>query len=55
VYPLTIIELLRGTADGGKWLATGSADGIVKVWDLRRGRRLAGSCIMHMNVYPIVS
>lgn len=30
---------------GGKWLATGSADEIVKVWDLRRRKELGG--LMH--------
>ena len=31
--------------EGGKWLATGSADEIVKVWDLRRRKEIGG--LMH--------
>lgn len=30
---------------GGKWLATGSADEIVKVWDLKRKKEIGG--LMH--------
>ncbi|KAF9067183.1 WD40-repeat-containing domain protein, partial [Rhodocollybia butyracea] len=33
------------TSPGGKWLATGSADEIVKVWDLKRRKEIGG--LMH--------
>lgn len=36
---------------GGKWLATGSEDEIVKVWDLRR-RKEVGGLSQHQGVYP---
>jgi WD40 repeat protein len=36
---------------GGKWLATGSEDEFIKVWDLRR-RKEVGSLSQHTGMFP---
>ncbi|THH27404.1 hypothetical protein EUX98_g6782 [Antrodiella citrinella] len=42
---ISCIKAVAASPDGGKWLATGSADEIVKVWDLRRRKEIGG--LMH--------
>lgn len=47
IFPahVSCIKAVAASPDGGKWLATGSADEIVKVWDLRRRKEIGG--LMH--------
>lgn len=39
------IKAVAASPNGGKWLATGSADEVIKVWDLRRKKEIGG--LMH--------
>ncbi|KIK63233.1 hypothetical protein GYMLUDRAFT_41562 [Collybiopsis luxurians FD-317 M1] len=39
------IKSVAASPGGGKWLATGSADEIIKVWDLKRRKEIGG--LMH--------
>lgn len=47
IFPahVSCIKAVAASPQGGKWLATGSADEIVKVWDLRRKKEIGG--LMH--------
>ncbi|PSS35351.1 hypothetical protein PHLCEN_2v1688 [Hermanssonia centrifuga] len=47
IFPahISCIKSIAASPQGGKWLATGSADEIVKVWDLRRRKEIGG--LMH--------
>ncbi|KAJ7138804.1 WD40-repeat-containing domain protein [Mycena filopes] len=47
IFPahVSCIKAVAASPHGGKWLATGSADEIVKVWDLRRRKEIGG--LMH--------
>ncbi|KAK7031612.1 glycosyltransferase family 39 protein, partial [Favolaschia claudopus] len=47
IFPahVSCIKAVAASPHGGKWLATGSADEIVKVWDLRRRKEVGG--LMH--------
>lgn len=47
IFPahVSCIKKVAASPSGGKWLATGSADEIVKVWDLRRRKEIGG--LMH--------
>lgn len=47
IFPahVSCIKTVAASPTGGKWLATGSADEIVKVWDLRRKKEIGG--LMH--------
>ena len=44
IFPahVSCIKSVAVSPQGGKWLATGSADEIIKVWDLRRRKELGG-------------
>lgn len=44
IFPahMSCIRAVAASPDGGKWLATGSADEIIKVWDLRRRKEIGG-------------
>lgn len=44
IFPahVSCIKAVAASPKGGKWLATGSADEIVKVWDLRRRKEIGG-------------
>ncbi|KAK2464005.1 hypothetical protein APHAL10511_003949 [Amanita phalloides] len=42
---VSCIKAVAASPRGGKWLATGSADEIIKVWDLRRRKEVGG--LMH--------
>lgn len=42
---VSCIKAVAASPQGGKWLATGSADEIIKVWDLRRRKEIGG--LMH--------
>lgn len=56
IFPAHVssIKSVAASPDGGKWLATGSTDEIVKVWDLRRKKEIGG--LMHHNgSYPAQS
>ncbi|KDQ61940.1 hypothetical protein JAAARDRAFT_31433 [Jaapia argillacea MUCL 33604] len=39
---VSCVKALAASPHGGKWLATGSADEIIKVWDLRRRKEIGG-------------
>ncbi|EIW59855.1 WD40 repeat-like protein [Trametes versicolor FP-101664 SS1] len=47
IFPahVSCIKSVAASPQGGKWLATGSADEIIKVWDLRRRKEIGG--LMH--------
>lgn len=47
IFPAHIssVKAVAASPHGGKWLATGSADEIIKVWDLRRRKEIGG--LMH--------
>lgn len=47
IFPAHIssVKAVAASPRGGKWLATGSADEIIKVWDLRRRKEVGG--LMH--------
>lgn len=47
IFPahVSYIKAVAVSPNGGKWLATGSADEIIKVWDLRRKKEVGG--LMH--------
>ncbi|KAF8806854.1 WD40 repeat-like protein, partial [Phlegmacium glaucopus] len=47
IFPahVSCIKAVSASPQGGKWLATGSADEIIKVWDLRRRKEIGG--LMH--------
>jgi protein MAK11 len=44
IFPahVSCIKAVAASPNGGKWLATGSTDEIVKVWDLRRRKEVGG-------------
>ncbi len=42
---VSCIKAVAASPNGGKWLATGSTDEIIKVWDLRRKKEIGG--LMH--------
>ena len=44
IFPahVSCIKAVAASPQGGKWLATGSADEIIKVWDLKRRKELGG-------------
>lgn len=42
---VSCIKAVAASPQGGKWLASGSADEIIKVWDLRRRKEIGG--LMH--------
>lgn len=52
IFPahVSCIKAVAASPNGGKWLASGSADEIVKVWDLRR-RKEIGGLMHHEGVY----
>lgn len=47
IFPahMSYIRAVAASPSGGKWLATGSGDEIIKVWDLRRRKEIGG--LMH--------
>lgn len=47
IFPahVSCIKAVAASPNGGKWLATGSSDEIVKVWDLKRKKEIGG--LMH--------
>ena len=47
IFPahVSCIKAVAASPEGGKWLATGSADEIIKIWDLRRRKEVGG--LMH--------
>ena len=44
IFPahVSCVKAVSGSPSGGKWLATGSVDEIVKVWDLKRRKEVGG-------------
>jgi protein MAK11 len=44
IFPahVSCIKSVAASPQGGKWLATGSGDEIIKVWDLRRRKEVGG-------------
>lgn len=55
IFPahVSCVKAVAASPEGGKWLATGSADEIIKVWDLRRKREIGG--LMHHTGAPPLS
>jgi protein MAK11 len=52
IFPahVSCVKAVSGSPGGGKWLATGSADEIVKVWDLKR-RKEVGGLMQHQGQF----
>ena len=52
IFPAHVssVKAVAASPEGGKWLATGSTDEIVKVWDLRR-RKEIGGLVQHEGVF----
>lgn len=52
IFPAHVacVKAVAASPEGGKWLASGSSDEIVKVWDLRR-RKEIGGLLQHEGVY----
>lgn len=50
VFPahISCVKAVTASPQGGKWLATGSTDEVIKVWDLRRRKEL-GSLQQHQG------
>ena len=50
VFPahVSCIKAVAASPHGGKWLATGSTDEIIKIWDLRR-RKEVGALMHHQG------
>ena len=48
---VSCVKAVAASPQGGKWLATGSADEIIKVWDLRR-RKEVGGLMHHQGTTP---
>lgn len=55
IFPahVSCVKAVSGSPMGGKWLATGSVDEIIKVWDLRR-RKEVGGLMQHQGEFPII-
>ncbi|EKM50100.1 uncharacterized protein PHACADRAFT_32944 [Phanerochaete carnosa HHB-10118-sp] len=55
IFPAHIssVKAVAASPNGGKWLATGSSDEIIKVWDLRRRKEVGG--LMHHEAYLLGS
>jgi protein MAK11 len=53
IFPahVSYIKCIAASPQGGKWLATGSGDEIIKVWDLRR-RKEVGGLMQHEGRHP---
>jgi len=56
IFPahVSCIKTVAASPQGGKWLATGSGDEIIKVWDLRR-RKEVGGLMQHEGSFYILS
>ena len=54
IFPahVSCIKSVAASPGGGKWLATGSADEIIKVWDLRRKKEVGGLMHHQGSFYP---
>ena len=46
------VKAVAASPTGGKWLATGSSDEIIKIWDLRR-RKEVGGLIQHEGMLSV--
>jgi protein MAK11 len=55
IFPahVSCIKTVAASPQGGKWLATGSGDEIIKVWDLRR-RKEIGGLMQHEGFFFII-
>ena len=55
IFPAHVssIKAVAASPNGGKWLATGSSDEIIKVWDLAR-RKEIGGLMHHQGMYSSI-
>jgi len=55
IFPahVSCIKTVAASPQGGKWLATGSGDEIIKVWDLRR-RKEIGGLMQHEGFFLVI-
>jgi protein MAK11 len=55
IFPAHVacVRAVAASPQGGKWLATGSTDEIIKVWDLRR-RKEIGGLVQHQGMHSIL-
>lgn len=56
IFPAHVasVKAVAASPDGGKWLATGSSDEIIKVWDLKR-RKEVGGLMQHQGPFRPLS
>jgi protein MAK11 len=56
IFPahVSCIKAVAASPQGGKWLATGSGDEIIKVWDLRRRKEIGGLMQHEGFLHPIL-
>lgn len=55
IFPahVSCIKAVAASPEGGKWLATGSADEIIKVWDLKRKKEIGGLMHHEGSSFPV--
>ena len=56
IFPAHVasVRAVAASPNGGKWLATGSSDEVIKVWDLRR-RKEVGGLMQHQGSLPFLA
>lgn len=55
IFPahVSCVKAVAASPEGGKWLATGSTDEIIKVWDLRRRKEIGGLMQHTGTIHPL--
>lgn len=52
IFPAHVasVKAVASSPEGGRWLATGSSDEVIKIWDLRR-RKEVGGLMQHQGTF----